>query len=90
MAYNDQGDGLRRKFAVLKPRVKYIPQEIVRSKWKVIPEVVQDRVKEIFRSLERPVIMSHRDDGRRIEAQVAVGLITRTYVLLLQASRVLC
>ncbi|KAA6414456.1 MAG: hypothetical protein FRX48_01205 [Lasallia pustulata] len=68
----------RTKFAALKPRVKYVPQRVIRSQWRVLPEVVQYKVKEIFRSLERPVITSHRDEGKRTEAQIAVASITRT------------
>jgi hypothetical protein len=66
------------KFAALTSRLHYIPQEVIRSKWTFLPEPAQNRLRELFRSLERPVIAKHRDERQRIEAQSALGAITRT------------
>jgi kinetochore protein Fta7 len=65
---------------VLKPRLRYIHQDVIKHKWDVLPEPVQGRVTALFRSIERPVIVGHQDDRRRVEAQLALGTITRTWV----------
>ena len=68
----------RLRLAVLKPCLRYVHQDVIKDKWNVLPELLQDRIKQLFKSIERPVIASYRDDKKRIEAQVILSSITRT------------
>ena len=67
-----------RKFAALKPRFRYINQDVIKTKWEVLPEHVQRRVQEILVAGERPVIARLPEETKRIEAQAALGAITKT------------
>jgi hypothetical protein len=67
-------------FASLEPRIRHVSQHTVKAKWVTLPEPMQDKVVELFRSVERPVITRHRDEKKRIEAQTAVGSVIRKYV----------
>lgn len=44
---------------------------------------MQSKVRDLFRSLERPVIVQQRDERKRIEAQVALGGVVKTCVFFL-------
>lgn len=82
---NDEGRGRtthdNKRFAYLKPRVRHVSERTIKSKWTTLPEPVQEKVRDMFKSLERPVIVRHRDERRRIEAQTAVGAVVRKYGL---------
>ncbi|OJD17224.1 hypothetical protein AJ78_02661 [Emergomyces pasteurianus Ep9510] len=74
---SDEADELgeehnRKRFAILKPRTRHIAERTIKTKWTTLPDSVQEKVKELFRSIERPVITRHRDERKRIEAQTAV------------------
>ncbi|MCJ1317621.1 hypothetical protein MMC15_002946 [Xylographa vitiligo] len=64
--------------AQLKPGLRYISQEIIKTKWEVLPEHMQQRVRELFVAAERPVMIRHPEDKKRIEAQAALSTVTRT------------
>ncbi|MCJ1259402.1 hypothetical protein MMC24_007239 [Lignoscripta atroalba] len=74
----DIGRDSHTRFAALRPRLRHVQQDVIKTKWEVLPESVQERVREVFKSVERPVIYKHREERRKIEAQVAVGSIVRT------------
>lgn len=67
-------------FAILKPRLRYVPQEVVRSRWDVVPQSVHDRIRELLKLIEMPVIMSQGDGRMGVAAQVAVASVLRTWV----------
>jgi kinetochore protein Fta7 len=71
------GDTRATKFAMLQPRVRKIPEHTIKSKWTTLPESAQERVKELFRSVELPVITKHRDERKRIEAQTALAVVKK-------------
>jgi kinetochore protein Fta7 len=73
----DTADGHRKRFAYLKPRIRRVTKRTIRSRWTTLPEAVQEKVQDMFRSLERPVIVRHRDERKRIEAQTAVGIVVK-------------
>jgi hypothetical protein len=77
---DDIASSHKKRFAYLKPRVRRVAKRTIRSRWSTLPETAQERVQDILRSLERPVIMRHRDEHKRIEAQTAVELVARKYV----------
>jgi kinetochore protein Fta7 len=77
-----------KRFAWLKPQVKNVSKHTIKSKWSPLPEPVQTKVRELFRSLERPVIVRQRDERKRIEAQVALGGVVKTYAIILSISGV--
>ncbi|KAI9880693.1 MAG: hypothetical protein M1830_001326 [Pleopsidium flavum] len=68
----------RKKFAILKTHIRHVPQEVVKERWDVVSEPVQDRIRELFKSVQKPVITGHGDERRRTEAQAAVGSVLRT------------
>ncbi|OAX84288.1 hypothetical protein ACJ72_01353 [Emergomyces africanus] len=67
----------RKRFAILKPRTRHISERTIKTKWTTLPDSVQEKVKELFRSIERPVITRHRDERKRIEAQAAVVAVRK-------------
>lgn len=70
----------KKPFAYLKPRVRRVSERTVKSKWTTLSEPVQEKISDMLRSLERPVIVRHRDERKRIEAQTAVGAVVRKWV----------
>ncbi|CAG8285857.1 unnamed protein product [Penicillium olsonii] len=64
-------------YAYLKPQVRRVPEKTIKSKWAPLPEPVQENVREMFHSLERPVIMRNQNERKRIEAQGAVQAVVR-------------
>lgn len=80
---SDDNDARRthdhKRFAFLKPRVRHVAERTIKSKWTTLPEPVQEKVRDMFKSLERPVIVRHHDERKRIEAQTAVGAVVRKY-----------
>ncbi|PGH23464.1 hypothetical protein AJ80_02418 [Polytolypa hystricis UAMH7299] len=73
----DREEGQRKRFAILKPRVRHIPEHTIKTQWTTLPESVQDKVNELFQAIERPVITRHRDERKRIEAQSAVAAVRK-------------
>ena len=65
-------------YALLSPQIKYISQDVVQSKWKALPKSTEDNVKELFRSIERPVLASYVGKSRKIDAQQAIASIAGT------------
>lgn len=66
-----------KKFQHLKPRTRNIPQDVVASKWVPPSQLVQQQVRELFKAAKRPVILSRRDDRRRLEAETILGAVVR-------------
>lgn len=72
-------DTTRKRYAYLKESVRRVPEKTIKTKWTTLPEPVQDKVRDLFHSLERPVIMRHQNERKRIEAQTAVQAVVRKY-----------
>lgn len=70
-----------KKYARLTPHVRHIAENTIKSKWTTLPDSVQDKVKDIFQSIERPVITRHRDERKRIEAQSALSAVRKKYAV---------
>lgn len=70
-------DDAQESFAYLKPQVRRVPEKTIKSKWTPLPEPVQDKVRDMFHSLERPVIVRHQNERKRIEAQSAVQAVVK-------------
>ncbi|KAH1533044.1 hypothetical protein KXX18_004943 [Aspergillus fumigatus] len=66
-----------KRFAYLKPQVRQVSERTIKSKWTTLPEPVQDKVRDMFRALERPVIVRQPNERKRIEAQAAVQAVVR-------------
>ncbi|KAJ5753417.1 uncharacterized protein N7511_007570 [Penicillium nucicola] len=75
--HSDDEDHNSKRYAYLKPHVRHVPEKTIKSKWTTLPEPVQERVRDIFHSLERPVIMRSQNERKRIEAQGAVQAVVR-------------
>ncbi|RHZ64466.1 uncharacterized protein CDV56_109167 [Aspergillus thermomutatus] len=76
---NDAHDNAARnkRFAYLKPQVRQVSERTIKSKWTTLPEPVQDKIRDLFRALERPVIVRQQNERKRIEAQAAVQAVVR-------------
>lgn len=73
-AGNSENDS-RKRYAYLKPSVRRIPEKTIKTKWTTLPEPVQDKVRDLFHSLERPVIVRQQNEKKRIEAQSALRAV---------------
>jgi kinetochore protein Fta7 len=76
---NSENDS-RKSYAYLKPSVRRIPEKTVKTKWTTLPEPAQDKVRDLFHSVERPVIVRQQNERKRIEAQSAVRAVVHKYV----------
>ncbi|OOQ88129.1 putative kinetochore protein fta7 [Penicillium brasilianum] len=65
----------RKRYAYLKPSVRRIPEKTIKTKWTTLPEPLQDKVRDLFHSLERPVIVRQQNERKRIEAQSALRAV---------------
>ncbi|KAJ5243363.1 uncharacterized protein N7469_001690 [Penicillium citrinum] len=74
---NENLENLSKRYAHLKPQVRRVPEKTIKTKWAPLPEPVQEKVRELFHSLERPVIMRNKNEQKRIEAQTAVQAVVR-------------
>ena len=72
-----------KRYAYLKPHVRQVPERTIKSKWSTLPDPVQDKVRDMFRALERPVIVRHQNERKRIEAQAAVQAVVKKYARIL-------
>lgn len=67
-------------FATLKPRIRHISEQTIKSKWTTLPESTQGKIKELFLSVELPVITRQRDEKKRTEVQSALATVRKKYV----------
>ncbi|MCJ1432894.1 hypothetical protein MMC27_002252 [Xylographa pallens] len=77
---NDTNDvrSPKRIAAKLKPRLRYINEDVIKTKWEVLPEHMQQQVRELFVAAERPIMTRHSEDKRKIEVQAALSTVTGT------------
>jgi len=84
-----ESQGRTKTFAVLKPRLRHVPQEVIRSRWDVVPQSVHARIRELLKMIEQPVITTGQPNGRMgTAAQVAVTSVLRTWVTRVLAPQV--
>ncbi|KAL2041000.1 hypothetical protein N7G274_006458 [Stereocaulon virgatum] len=62
----------------LKPRVKHISQNTIRTRWTVLDEDAQAKVAAIFHAIELPVLARHASEQKKVEAQAILASVTRT------------
>lgn len=67
-------------FATLKPRIRHVSEQTIKSKWTTLPDSTQEKIKELFLSVELPVITRQRDEKKRNEAQSALATVRKKYV----------
>lgn len=73
----DVEDKSNKRYAYLKPSIRRVPEKTIKAKWSTLPEPVQDKVRDLFHSIERPVIVRQQNEKKRIEAQSAVQAVVR-------------
>ncbi|EFQ99331.1 hypothetical protein MGYG_02344 [Nannizzia gypsea CBS 118893] len=61
----------------LKARIRHINEETIKSKWTTLPNSTQEKVKQLFQSVELPVITRNRDEKKRVEAQSALATVRK-------------
>lgn len=61
----------------LKLRIRHINEETIKSKWTTLPDSTQEKVKQLFQSVELPVITRNRDERKRVEAQSALATVRK-------------
>jgi hypothetical protein len=69
-----------KEYAVLRPRTYHVSRSAVRNRWETLPASTQGKVRELLKSGERPTIMIHREERRRLEAQQAVNSVQDMWV----------
>lgn len=74
-------DRVSKIYGSVKSRVKHVSQGAIRSKWRVLNRDTQAKVEDILLSVELPALARHTSEQRKIEAQRALGSITRTLVV---------
>ncbi|KAL4893080.1 CENP-Q, a CENPA-CAD centromere complex subunit-domain-containing protein [Aspergillus ambiguus] len=74
---DQDSDTRSKRFAYLKPQVRQISERTIKAKWTPLPEPIQDKVRDMFQALERPVIVRQQSDRKRIEAQAAVQAVVK-------------
>ncbi|KAL4992290.1 CENP-Q, a CENPA-CAD centromere complex subunit-domain-containing protein [Aspergillus falconensis] len=75
---NHDKDSRRKKsYAYLKPQVRHVSERIIKSKWSTLPEPTQDKIRDMLRALERPVIVRQQNERKRYEAQAAVQAVVK-------------
>ncbi|KAJ6108672.1 hypothetical protein N7523_009995 [Penicillium sp. IBT 18751x] len=74
---NSENADESKRYAYLKPSIRRVPEKTIKAKWSTLPEPVQDKVRDLFHSLERPVIVRQQNEKKRIEAQSAVNAVVR-------------
>ncbi|PYI08555.1 hypothetical protein BO78DRAFT_74723 [Aspergillus sclerotiicarbonarius CBS 121057] len=72
-----ESNARNKRFAYLKPQVRQVSERTIKSKWSTLPEPVQEKVRDMFRALERPVIVRQQNEAKRIEAQAAVQAVVK-------------
>lgn len=65
------------RFAILKPQVRHISEQMIKKKWTTLPESVQSKVRQLFKAVEQPVIIRDRDEKKRMDAQTAMKAVVR-------------
>ncbi|KAL5340750.1 CENP-Q, a CENPA-CAD centromere complex subunit-domain-containing protein [Aspergillus crustosus] len=75
----DQDKNSRRKkpYAYLKPQVRHISERTIKSKWTTLPVPAQEKIRDMFQALERPVIVRQQNERKRYEAQAAVQAVVK-------------
>ncbi|KAI9886003.1 MAG: hypothetical protein M1823_002225, partial [Watsoniomyces obsoletus] len=61
------------QFPSLEPQIKRVAPDVVNSKWSNLSPPAQEQVRDLFRTVARPLLMRYRDEERRLEAQEAIG-----------------
>ncbi|KAL4933470.1 uncharacterized protein BDV17DRAFT_252057 [Aspergillus undulatus] len=74
---HDKTSKRKKSYAHLKPQVRHISEKTIKSKWSTLPEPTQDKIRDMFRALERPVIVRQQNDKKRTEAQAAVQAVVK-------------
>ncbi|KAE9982173.1 hypothetical protein EG328_011085 [Venturia inaequalis] len=64
-------------FAYLKPKIRKVPQEIIQSDWKRLPEPAQRRIQTILLTAKRTALNSVRDPRRRKEVEGVLDVMHR-------------
>ncbi|KAI9677696.1 MAG: hypothetical protein M1829_002468 [Trizodia sp. TS-e1964] len=67
----------RVRFAMLEPQIKRVRKDVLMTKWSTLGEAPKQAVKELWKSIERPVVNVSRDEKKRTEAAAVVGGIRR-------------
>ncbi|KAL2846563.1 CENP-Q, a CENPA-CAD centromere complex subunit-domain-containing protein [Aspergillus pseudodeflectus] len=70
-------DRRTKPYPYLKPQVRHISERTIKAKWSTLPEPAQDKIRDMFRALERPVIVRQQNDRKRYEAQAAVQAVVK-------------
>jgi kinetochore protein Fta7 len=65
------------KFSYLKPQIKNISQDLIRSEWKSLPKPAQQQVRGIFLAAKRTTLNQILDGPRRREAEFVVNDVLR-------------
>ncbi|KAI9844561.1 MAG: hypothetical protein M1837_005520 [Sclerophora amabilis] len=69
----DSSYASKRRFSTLRPRIKRLSQDVIKTKWGRPPPSIQHRIRDLFKAAETPIITSVKDDRREVEAQTTLN-----------------
>jgi hypothetical protein len=67
----------KRDFSYLKPKTRKVPQEVIQSDWKKLPEPAQRQIQAILLASKRTALNAIRDPRRRSEAENVLDAMHR-------------
>jgi hypothetical protein len=75
----DEARSIRPKqdFSYLKPKTRKVPQEVIQTHWKKLPEPAQRQIQAILLASKRAALNAIRDPRRRKEAEVVLDAMHR-------------
>ena len=77
-----QPAGSRLGFAKLESSDRRVSLATIRKKWKRLPDPAQQKVRKLFRSIEKPPTTYGSNDRRNVESQTAVRTVLEMYAYL--------
>jgi hypothetical protein len=78
---DDEGESRRKPpkqdFSYLKPKTRKVPQDVIQSDWKKLPEPAQRQIQAILLASKRTALNTIRDPRRRKEAESVLDAMHR-------------
>ena len=78
IAAKENSDRMRSSLGPMKPRIKHVSQNTIRSKWTEPTENIQVKIGRILRSMDIPALARHTPEQKKIEAQRAMNALAQS------------
>lgn len=70
------------RYARLEPAIRRVSRTAIQKKWRKLPESSQSRLRDVFRSIEKPPVPHKAKDGKGLEVQRVVDMAVELCVQL--------